>query len=180
MRNLLSRCLVLLLGVLIVAPALAVMPDEKLDDPELEARARVLSADIRCLVCQNESIDSSNADLARELRLLVRERLVEGDSDQEVLDYLVSRYGDFVLLTPPFKTTTLALWIGPVIFLLLAVGLAVFYIRRQAAAGAGTVPVALSDAEDDQVRQILTGIGPADMEDQGVLGGSKDLKDRRP
>ena len=95
------RRLLLVLSLLLAAPALAVEPSEMLDDPVLEQRARALSAEIRCVVCQNESIDSSNAEIAHELRVLVRERLVAGDSDQEVLDYLVARYGDFVLLRPP-------------------------------------------------------------------------------
>jgi cytochrome c-type biogenesis protein CcmH len=116
------------------ATALAVLPDEVLDDPALEARARALSANIRCLVCQNESIDSSNADLARDLRVLVRERLVAGDSDREVLDYLVARYGDFVLFKPPLKPATYLLWFGPGILLLLgAVGLWLYFRRRSPA-----------------------------------------------
>ena len=97
--GLLLLCLVAVWAV----PSSAVEPDEILDDPQLEERARELSKIIRCLVCQNEAIDSSNADLARDLRILVRERLVAGDSNDDVLDYLVDRYGDFVLLRPPFK-----------------------------------------------------------------------------
>jgi cytochrome c-type biogenesis protein CcmH len=120
MRSLLLA-LTLLAAVLTPGGApLAVQPDEILDDPVLEARARELSKEIRCLVCQNESIDSSNADLARELRLLVRERLTAGDSDQEALDFLVARYGDFVLLRPPFKPATYVLWFGPALVLLAA------------------------------------------------------------
>ena len=97
----------------------AVEPDEMLHDLALEARARELSANIRCLVCQNQSIDDSNASLAKDLRILVRERLVAGDEDQQVLDYLTSRYGDFVLLEPPMRPGTYALWYGPAIILLL-------------------------------------------------------------
>jgi cytochrome c-type biogenesis protein CcmH len=96
-----------------VGSSLAVQPDEVLSDAELEARARAISADIRCLVCQNQSIDDSDAPLARDLRLLVRERLVAGDSDGEVVDYLVDRYGEFVLLQPRFGLHTLVLWLGP-------------------------------------------------------------------
>lgn len=107
----------LLCGLLFPAAAGAVNPDEKLSDPALEARARELSKDIRCLVCQNQSIDDSNAGLARDLRIIVRERLVEGDTNQQVLDYLVDRYGDFVLLDPPMKSTTWLLWFSPVIVL---------------------------------------------------------------
>ena len=102
------------------AAAQAVQPDEVLDDPVLEERARALSAEIRCVVCQNESIDTSNAPLARDLRLLVRARLEAGDSDQEVLDYLVARYGDFVLLRPPVRPSTYLLWFGPALLLGLA------------------------------------------------------------
>lgn len=120
--------------------SLAVQPDEILDDPALEARARDLSREIRCLVCQNESIDSSNADLARELRLLVRERLVAGDSDRQVLDFLVQRYGDFVLLRPPFKPSTYILWFGPVLVLLVGGGALLFAIRRRRARPAAEAP----------------------------------------
>src|SRR3954468_8332537 len=103
----------LLLVVMVAMPSFAVLPDERLADPALEARARALSKELRCLVCQNESIDDSNADLAHDLRVLVRERLVAGDSDQQVLAYLRSRYGDFVLLRPPFEPATWFLWFGP-------------------------------------------------------------------
>src|SRR3546814_6727246 len=96
------------------------------DPPVLEQRARDLSAEIRCVVCQNESIDSSNAEIARELRLLVRERLVAGNSDQQVLDYLVARYGDFVLLRPPMKPATYLLWFGPFLILLIGGGAGFF------------------------------------------------------
>ncbi|MDR3516397.1 MAG: cytochrome c-type biogenesis protein CcmH [Azospirillaceae bacterium] len=104
------------------SPAIAVEPDEMLADPVLEARARAISEELRCLVCQNESIDDSHADLAHDLRLLVRERLTRGDSDAQVMAFLTDRYGDFVLLRPPFKTTTAVLWLGP--FAILAVGAA--------------------------------------------------------
>ncbi|MFW6077539.1 MAG: cytochrome c-type biogenesis protein [Hyphomicrobiales bacterium] len=119
---------------LAVGSSLAVQPDEVLDDPALEARARDISADIRCLVCQNQSIDDSDAPLARDLRLLVRERLVAGDSDAEVVDYLVSRYGEFVLLQPRFGFHTLVLWLGPFAILGLA-ALAALRWRRPAATG---------------------------------------------
>ncbi|MEM8934598.1 MAG: cytochrome c-type biogenesis protein, partial [Acidobacteriota bacterium] len=100
-------------------------------DPALEARARALSAEIRCLVCQNESIDESNAQLARDLRLLVRERLVAGDSDSEVLDFLVDRYGEFVLLRPALNSGTLLLWIGPVVIFIAALSVIVLRSRRR-------------------------------------------------
>ena len=108
MRFVLALCL-----VLVPALAGAVQPNELLADPKLEARARDISAELRCLVCQNQSIDDSDAALARDLRLLVRERLKAGDSDVQVRDYLVARYGDFILLKPPFKTETLLLWLTP-------------------------------------------------------------------
>jgi len=99
--------------LLMAVPAMAVNPDEVLDDKALEARARALSKELRCVVCQNQSIDDSNADLARELRILVRERLLAGDEDQAVLNFVVARYGDFVLLDPPLKPKTYGLWFGP-------------------------------------------------------------------
>ena len=100
----------LLVSFLASLPAQAVQPDEMLNDPVLESRARDLSRELRCMVCQNQSIDDSEAPLARDLRLLVRERLTKGDSDQQVIDYLVSRYGQFVLLKPPLEWHTLILW----------------------------------------------------------------------
>lgn len=125
------RVLILLLALTLAAPAMAVQPDEILADPGLEARAREISKELRCLVCQNESIDDSNADLARDLRLLVRERLTAGDTDAEVLDYLVERYGEFVLLKPRFSVANAMLWMaGPLVFL---AGLAVIvvHLRRR-------------------------------------------------
>ena len=136
-----------------LGPALAVEPDEMLDDPVLEQRARDLSAEIRCVVCQNESIDSSNAEIARELRVLVRERLVAGDSDQEVLDYLVARYGDFVLLRPPVKPATYLLWFGPFAVLLLgALGVFVYFRHLRAASA---MPPPLSAEEEARVARLL-------------------------
>ena len=120
--------LILLLAAL--PAAAAIEPGEMLDDPALEARARTLSKEIRCLVCQSESIDTSNADLARDLRILVRERLKAGDTDQEVLDYLVARYGDYVLLRPPLKLETVLLWFGPFIALFLGAGVVLSFARR--------------------------------------------------
>ena len=156
-RGLRPGSLVALAIMAFAAAALAVEPDEILDDPILEGRARELSKDIRCLVCQNESIDSSNAELAKDLRVLVRERLVAGDSDQEVLDYLVERYGDFVLLNPPFKPRTYLLWFGPGAILLLG-GLAVAAYFRQRRRDAGPAPgpaPALSAEEQKRLRKIL-------------------------
>jgi cytochrome c-type biogenesis protein CcmH len=123
----------LLLTLLLAAPALAVLPDEILADPALEARARAISVNLRCLVCQNESIDDSNADLAREVRLIVRERLVAGDTDEEVVQYLVDRYGEYVLLRPVFAAHTLVLWTAAPAVLVIG-GLAILIgVRRRRA-----------------------------------------------
>jgi cytochrome c-type biogenesis protein CcmH len=116
---------------LVLCPALAVLPDEVLKDPVLEARARVLSQDLRCLVCQNQAIDDSNAPLARDLRIIVRERLTAGDSDAQVIEYLVSRYGNYVLLKPPFQSDTALLWLAPFIMMLTALGVSLVYLRRR-------------------------------------------------
>ena len=129
-----SRRKVLLLVALLAClagPALAVQPDEVMKDPALEARARDLSAELRCLVCQNQSIDDSDAPLARDIRLLIRERIGKGESNDAVRAYLVSRYGDFILLKPPLKPETLLLWLSPVLTLGLGVA-AVLYARRRA------------------------------------------------
>jgi len=135
MRRALAAALVLLgllPALLATGRARALDPAEQLPDPALEARARILSKELRCLVCQNESIDDSNADLARDLRTIVRQRLVAGDSDGAVKQYLVARYGDFVLLEPPVKAKTWALWFGPAIVLVLgALGVAVVFRRRR-------------------------------------------------
>jgi len=143
-----------LLLVLAARPGGAVQPSEMLDDPALEARARALSTGIRCLVCQNQSIDDSNADLARDLRLIVRERLVAGDSDQEVRDYLVARYGDFVLLKPPVKPTTYLLYFGPPGLLLMALALGWLTLRRRRPV-AGAAGSELTAEERDALERIL-------------------------
>src|SRR5262252_5965999 len=111
--------------------ARAVEPGERLADPALETRARALSKELRCLVCQNQSIDESNADLAHDLRVLLRQRLVAGDTDQQVLDYLVARYGVFVLLDPPFRPTTYLLWLTPPLLVLAAGGALILRSRRR-------------------------------------------------
>ena len=134
---------VLLSLALLLAPVLAgaVEPDEMLDDPVLEERARDLSRQLRCVVCLNENIDSSNADVARTMRILLRERLVAGDSDEEVLDHFVARYGDFVLFKPPLKPSTYALWIAP--FVLMGAGMAaVAVVLRRAQRSRGERPEA--------------------------------------
>jgi cytochrome c-type biogenesis protein CcmH len=112
-----AALLVLMLALGFAGTALAVKPDEMLADPALEARARALSEGLRCMVCQNQSIDESDADLARDLRILVRQRLVAGDTDQQVMDYVVSRYGEFVLLKPRFDLRNALLWGTPAILL---------------------------------------------------------------
>ena len=114
----------------LASPALAVQPDEVMKDPALEGRARALSSELRCLVCQNESIDDSEAPLARDIRVLIRERIGKGESNDAVRDYLVSRYGDFILLKPPFKPETFILWLSPVLVLALGAGAALFAHRR--------------------------------------------------
>ncbi|ACE90367.1 cytochrome-c-type biogenesis protein CcmH/CycL [Rhizobium phaseoli] len=124
------RLLLVLALMLSATPAFAVNPDEVLADPALEARARTLSAELRCMVCQNQSIDDSNAELAKDLRLLVRERIKDGDSDEQVLDYIVSRYGEFVLLKPRFSIKTVLLWGAPVL-LVLAGGLSLLVFARR-------------------------------------------------
>jgi cytochrome c-type biogenesis protein CcmH len=122
----------IMVGILLIAtPAQAVRPDEMLADPALEARAREVSRDLRCLVCRNQSIDDSDADLAHDLRVLVRERLTAGDSNEQVIGFVHARYGDFVLLRPPFAVGTALLWGGPLLVLLLGgVAVARFYRRR--------------------------------------------------
>lgn len=145
----------LLLALLLLfstMPAMAVLPDEVLSDPVLEQRARNLSTQLRCMVCQNQSIDDSNAELARDLRVLVRERLVGGDSDQDVIAYVVSRYGEFVLLKPRFSVRTLLLWGAPVLLMLAGVAsLLVFAKRRKALPGQQK----LSLEEEEKIRSLL-------------------------
>lgn len=143
------------------APARAVEPNEMLADPVLEARARDISEGLRCLVCQNESIDSSNAELAHDLRVLVRERLVAGDTDDQVRQFVVARYGDFVLLKPPVKPATYALWFGPLVILILGAGAVFLYFRRRAAEPAGGPGAAagppLSPEEQARLDRLLGG-----------------------
>jgi cytochrome c-type biogenesis protein CcmH len=153
------RVVTAVLLVFLAFPATAVEPDEMLADPALEARAREISRDLRCLVCQNQSIDDSDVQLARDLRLLVRERLAAGDSDRAVIDYVVSRYGDFVLLRPPFKAKTLVLWVGPAIIALLGLGAVVVYFRRRRVS-APTAPAALSAEEERRLRALLEDEAP--------------------
>ena len=147
-----KRLLIVLM--LLAAPVGAVEPDEILEDPGLETRAREISKDLRCLVCRNESIDESNADLARDLRLLVRERLTAGDTDEEVLDYVVDRYGEFVLLKPTYSGANLLLWAAGPLMLLLAVGVAAAYLRSRARRPEPE-DTSLSAEEEERLRRIL-------------------------
>lgn len=146
--------IVLALGLLLALPAFAVEPDEMLADPALEARAREVSKDLRCLVCRNESIDESNADLAKELRVLVRERLTEGDSNQEVKDYLVDLYGEFVLLNPKKGGANALLWYAGPIMLLVGLLIGIFYVRGRRRAGEAPTE-ALSAAEAARLKEIM-------------------------
>ncbi|MFD0986786.1 cytochrome c-type biogenesis protein [Methyloligella solikamskensis] len=148
----LATLLALLVGLTSVAPAFAVQPDEVLDDPALEQRARDISANLRCLVCQNQSIDDSNAPLAKDLRVLVRDQLKAGKTDEEIMDYVVARYGEFVLLTPVWAPHTLLLWLATPILLIIGLIIVVMLFRRRAA-----VPEAkpLSAAEKRRLNKML-------------------------
>jgi cytochrome c-type biogenesis protein CcmH len=127
-----------------------------LADPALEARAREVSKELRCLVCQNQSIDDSDAGLARDLRILVRERLQAGDSNREVIDFVVARYGDFVLLKPPLKVKTYGLWFGPAaVFVVAIVAVSVFFFRRRRKAQARLAPEPLSPEERRRLDALL-------------------------
>ncbi len=137
-------------------PVLAVSPDEVLADPALEARARALSVQLRCLVCQNQSIDDSNAPLARDLRVLVRKRLEAKDSDEAVMNYIVARYGDFVLLKPPVKSTTLLLWLTPLLVLMGAIWLAIKAgLGQSAAARSAPEPNARLSASEEKLLEAI-------------------------
>ena len=133
----------------------AVQPDEVLSDPVLEQRARDLSAGLRCLVCRNESIDESNADLARDLRVLLRERLVAGDTDEQAIAFIVDRYGEYVLLKPTASGSNLFLWLAGPIMLLIAAAVGLNFLRTRAKARASVDSVALSEDEKERLRQIL-------------------------
>ena len=152
-RNL-SVAAVLALNVFMAVPALAVLPDEVLKDPALEARARLLSQDLRCLVCQNQSIDDSAAPLARDLRIIVRERLMKGETNDQVVGYLVARYGNYVLLKPPLQSDTLFLWIGPGLILLMSAGIAILYFRGRNSVGEPPAD-ALSESEQLKLEEIV-------------------------
>lgn len=138
---------------LLVAPAGAVNPSERLEDPALEGRARSISAELRCLVCQNQSIDDSDSELARDLRLVVRERLLAGDSDEEVFAYLTARYGAFIRLRPPFTAATLVLWLAPAAAVAGALVAALVYLRGRRRLGEGTGM--LSSEEEAALDRLL-------------------------
>jgi cytochrome c-type biogenesis protein CcmH len=147
----------LLLAVAVPTALWAVEPGEMLSDPALEARARSLSKELRCMVCQNQSIDDSEAPLAHDLRVLVRERLAAGDSDQQVLDYLVARYGEFVLLKPPLSWHTALLWGLPPGVLLIGVAAIVVVLTRRREAVPATEPANLTAAEERRVAELMRG-----------------------
>ncbi|MXQ06866.1 cytochrome C biogenesis protein CcdA [Alphaproteobacteria bacterium GH1-50] len=142
----------LLIWVLLSVPSFAVEPGEVLDDPVLEERARELSKGLRCLVCRNENIDESNADLARDLRLLVRERLVAGDTDAEIIDFVVARYGEYVLLAPRATGSTLILWIAGPAALLFALLIAALYLRRNRPVAGNA---SLSEEEKARLKELI-------------------------
>lgn len=146
------RIIAAFMAAIFALPVFAVQPDEILTDPTLEARARELSKGLRCLVCRNESIDESNAQLARDLRLLLRERLVAGDTDEEAIDFIVARYGEYVLLSPKASGSTLILWIAGPVLLILAGGVATMYVRGRRS---DEPRVALSDEEKSRLAAIL-------------------------
>ena len=155
--------LVALSALLWTEPSFAVNPDEVLSDPVLEKRAREISKGLRCLVCQNQSIDDSDASLAKDLRIIVRERLKAGDADSQVVDFVVSRYGDFVLLKPPFKGATLVLWLGPLVIAAFGLFAMIAFMRRRrtvdgtstTVAAAPSRPGPLSDDEQRRIEELL-------------------------
>lgn len=145
---------------LFCAPAWAVEPEEMLKDPDQEARARAITEGLRCVVCQNQSVDASHAPLAHDMRVLVRERIVAGDSDEQVLQFMVARYGNFVLLRPPLQLNTLALWFGPAAFLLFGLATAaIYFYRRRNETPASAAP--LSAADEAAVASLIGSDGPA-------------------
>jgi cytochrome c-type biogenesis protein CcmH len=156
------HALLLLVALMVSSQAWAVEPDEMLSNPALEARARAISKQLRCMVCQNESIDESQAPLARDLRVLVRQRIMAGDSDTQIINFLVSRYGEFILLKPPLSWHTLALWGAPPALLILGILMIVVVERRRATGQPALGSAArLSAAEEARLSEILhTDTGP--------------------
>lgn len=149
-----ARFFALLVALALSSAALAFEPDEVLSDPMQEARARDITRELRCLVCQNESIDASNAPLAKDLRVLVRERIKAGDTDQQVLDYVVARYGRFVLLRPPVEPATYIVWFGPFVLLLIAGLSVILYARRRAPTAGIAAEPALTDEERKRLSEL--------------------------
>jgi cytochrome c-type biogenesis protein CcmH len=152
MRRILSVCIVAA-ALSVAAPAFAVQPDEILPDPALEARARAISAGLRCLVCQNQSIDDSDAPLARDLRILVRDRLKAGDSDEQIIDFVVARYGEFVLLKPRFEPHTMLLWLATPVVGIAAIAIVVLAARRRKLEANQAAP--LTDSEKRRLKKLL-------------------------
>jgi cytochrome c-type biogenesis protein CcmH len=148
------RMTTLVVLVMCAMPALAVEPSEMLKDPALEARARTIGRELRCVVCQNQSIDDSAAEVAHDMRRAVRERLTAGDSNDQVFAFMVARYGDYVLLKPPFKTGTLVLWLGAPLLLLIGGGALLLAARRRQRAGLAA-PTPLSDEERRRLDALL-------------------------
>lgn len=144
-----------LIFMLMAGPLFAVQPDEILDDPVLEERARELSKGLRCLVCRNESIDDSNAELARDLRLLVRERLVAGDTDEEAIEYIVDRYGEYVLLKPTTSGANWLLWLAGPAMMLVAAFMGWRFVRNRSSARTVPAEAKLTESEKERLRQIL-------------------------
>jgi len=157
MRRLLAGFV--LLAAIGLSSAHAVQPDEVMADPAKEARARNLSRELRCMVCQNQSIDDSEAPLARDLRLLVRERIAAGDSDAQVVDFLVARYGEFVLLKPRFEPRTLLLWLVPPL-VLVGGGAALWFNARRRGKGASKATVSLTPDEEAKLAALMSGEAP--------------------
>ncbi|TAN55287.1 MAG: cytochrome c-type biogenesis protein CcmH [Magnetospirillum sp.] len=155
---------VVVLLMALATPAFAVNPDEMMKDPAQEHRARELGKDLRCLVCQNQSIDDSDADLAKDLRVIVRERIKAGDSDDMVRKFVVDRYGDYVLLKPPFKGTTLVLWLGPFALFVGALAVVFGFYRRRKTAVAAPPPPPLSADEQRRLEKLLKGSGPMESD----------------
>lgn len=153
-RRMVAALIAAMMVLAAVPPALAVQPDEVLADPVLEERARDISAGLRCVVCRNESIDQSNAEIARDLRLMVRERLVAGDSDEDVVAYVVARYGEYVLMRPTMTGGNILLWVAPLVLMLAGGALSLVYIRRRAAAPA-PAEAALSPEEEARLADLL-------------------------
>jgi len=163
----------------LMAPALAVEPSEMLKDPALEARAREIGRALRCVVCQNQAIDDSNAEVAHDMRRAVRERLVAGDSDRQVMDFMVARYGDYVLLKPPFKADTWLLWLGgPLVLLLAGAGLALAARKRRPVEAP---PAPLTDEERARVDELLRPVASTGAKRSGeALSAAGKVSPRAP